>query len=229
VLPAASEAFALKDKALLTTYVVQSYRMVVLTVLPLCIGIAIFARPLLELLFGVDYIYGAGALSILVIGMAFYTLFMVSSSIAQGLGYPRLPMYILVAGSVVNIALNWFLIQFYGIIGAALAITITAFVIMIPILWKTYKITEVKLPFISFAKITIASLIMGLGIYFLPQTIPGLILAIIIAPIIYVIAFTFLKGFEKRDLRLMRKIGSRMGPLSRSVEKLLTFIDKYTK
>ena len=74
-------------------------------------------------------------------------------------------MYILVAGSVVNITLNWFLIQFYGIIGAALATTITAFVIMIPILWKTYKITEVKLPFMSFAKITLASVIMGLGIY----------------------------------------------------------------
>ncbi|MDO8870289.1 MAG: flippase [Methanobacteriaceae archaeon] len=228
VLPAASEAFALKDKALLTTYIVQSYRMVVLTVLPLCIGIAIFSGPLLELLFGVNYVYGAGALSILVIGMAFYTLFMVSSSIAQGLGYPRLPMYILVVGSVVNITLNWFLIQFYGIIGAALATTITAFVIMIPILWKTYKITEVKLPFMSFAKITLASAVMGLGMFFIPQTIFGLILAIIIAPIIYVIAFTFLKGFEKRDIRMMRRMGTKLGPLSSINEKLVKFIEKYS-
>lgn len=228
VLPAASEAFALKDKELLTTYVVQSYRLVVLTVLPICIGIALFAKPLLELLFGANFVFGAGALSILVIGMAFYTMFMVSSSIAQGLGYPRLPMYILVVGSVINITLNWFLIQFYGIIGAALATTITAFVIMIPIMWKTYNITQIKLPFASFAKITLASLIMGLGIFLLPQTITGLILAIILAPIIYTIALVFLKGFEKRDVRMMRRIGNKLGPLSILSEKLVKFIEKYS-
>jgi stage V sporulation protein B len=228
VLPAASEAFALKDQKLLTTYVVQSYRLVVLTVLPLCIGIAIFAKPLLELLFGSNFVFGSGALSILVIGMAFYTMFMVSSSIAQGLGYPRLPMYILVVGSIINVALNWFLIQSYGIIGAALATTITAFIIMIPILWKTYKITKVSLPFGSFAKITLASTIMGLGIFLLPQTIPGLILAIIIAPVIYTIALVFLKGFEKRDVRIMRRMGSKLGPLSSINEKLVKFIEKYS-
>jgi stage V sporulation protein B len=228
VLPAASEAFALKDQKLLTTYVVQSYRLVVLTVLPLCIGIAIFAKPLLELLFGSNFVFGSGALSILVIGMAFYTMFMVSSSIAQGLGYPRLPMYILVVGSIINVALNWFLIQSYGIIGAALATTITAFIIMIPILWKTYKITKVSLPFRSFAKITLASTVMGLGIFLLPQTIPGLILAIIIAPVIYTIALVFLKGFEKRDVRIMRRMGSKLGPLSSINEKLVKFIEKYS-
>ena len=228
VLPAASEAFALKDQKLLTTYVVQSYRLVVLTVLPLCIGIAIFAKPLLELLFGSNFVFGSGALSILVIGMAFYTMFMVSSSIAQGLGYPRLPMYILVVGSIINVALNWFLIQSYGIIGAALATTITAFIIMIPILWKTYNITKISLPFGSFAKITLASTIMGLGIFLLPQTILGLILAIIIAPVIYTIALVFLKGFEKRDVRIMRRMGSKLGPLSSINEKLVKFIEKYS-
>lgn len=228
VLPAASEAFALKDQKLLTTYVVQSYRLVVLTVLPLCIGIAIFAKPLLELLFGSNFVFGSGALSILVIGMAFYTMFMVSSSIAQGLGYPRLPMYILVVGSIINVALNWFLIQSYGIIGAALATTITAFIIMIPILWKTYNITKISLPFGSFAKITLASAIMGLGIFLLPQTILGLILAIIIAPIIYTVALVFLKGFEKRDVRIMRRMGSKLGPLSSVNEKLVKFIEKYS-
>lgn len=228
ILPAASEAFALKDQKLLTTYVVQSYRLVVLTVLPLCIGIAIFAKPLLELLFGSNFVFGSGALSILVIGMAFYTMFMVSSSIAQGLGYPRLPMYILVVGSIINVALNWFLIQSYGIIGAALATTITAFIIMIPILWKTYNITKISLPFGSFAKITLASTIMGLGIFLLPQTILGLILAIIIAPVIYTIALVFLKGFEKRDVRIMRRMGSKLGPLSSINEKLVKFIEKYS-
>lgn len=229
VLPAASEAFSLKNKELLATYVIQSYRIVILTVFPLCVGIALFSLPLMDLLFGSAYVMGAGALSILVMGMAFYSLFMTSSSIAQGIGYPRLPMYVLLGGTGINIALNVILVPIFGIEGAAWATTISAFMIMMVILWKTFSLTQIKPPYLSFLKITLASLIMGLGIYFLPQTIPGLILAIIIAPVIYVIAFTFLKGFEKRDIRMMRKIGSRMGPLYRPVEKIISFIEKFAK
>ena len=102
ILPAASEAASLKDKKLLETYINQSYRYVILLVLPICVGVSIFAQPILGLLFGYNYIYGAGALSILVIGMAFYTLFMVSSSITQGIGHPRLPMTILLIGTAIK-------------------------------------------------------------------------------------------------------------------------------
>ena len=69
---------------------------------------------------------------------------------------------------------------------------------------------------------------MGLGIFLLPQTITGLILAIILAPIIYTIALVFLKGFEKRDVRMMRRIGNKLGPLSILSEKLVKFIEKYS-
>lgn len=229
ILPAASEAASLKDKKLLETYVTQSYRYVILTVLPICVGVSIFAEPILGWIFTYEYVYGAGALSILVVGMAFYTLFMVSSSISQGIGHPRLPMFILLIGTGINIALNYFMVQYYGLIGAAAATTIAAFIIMIAIVWKTFQITEIKPPYLDFARIGIASAIMGLIIFLIPKIIPGLIAAIIIAPIIYILALTLIGGFKKDDVRISKKYASKLGPLSKVSLKLVNFIEKFAK
>lgn len=228
VLPAASEAFSLKDKKLLETYVVQSYRIVILTVFPICVGIALFSYPILNLLFGSDYVFGAGALTILVMGMAFYSLFMTSSSIAQGIGDPRMPMYVLLGGTVINIALNVLMVPLFGIEGAAGATTISTFIIMVIVMWKTFQITQIKPPYMAFLKITIASIIMGLGIFLIPQTVLGLILAIILAPLIFLVAFTLLKGFEKRDIRMMRRISGKINPISRPLNFIINWIEKYT-
>ncbi|MCK9152377.1 flippase [Methanobacterium alcaliphilum] len=228
VLPAASEAFSLKDKALLETYIVQSYRIVILTVFPICVGIALFSYPLLNLLFGSQYVHGANALTILVMGMAFYSLFMTSSSIAQGIGDPRIPMYVLLGGTAINIVLNVLMVPLFGIEGAAGATTISTFIIMMVVMWKTFQITQIKAPYMAFLKITLASIVMGLGIFLLPQTILGLFLAILIAPLIFLVVFTLIKGFEKRDIRMMRRIGGKIGPFSRIFEKFIKFIEKYS-
>jgi len=229
ILPAASEAASLKDKKLLETYVNQSYRYVILTVLPICVWVSVFAKPTIGLIFGFNYTAGAGALSILVVGMAFYTLFMVSSSITQGIGHPRLPMAILLIGAGVNIALNYFMVQHFGLIGAAIATTTAAFIIMVAIVWKTFKITETRPPYLDFAKIGVASAIMGLIMFIIPKDSYGLIAAIIIAPIVYIIALTFIGGFKKEDVRISKKYVAKLGPLSKVLLKLVKFIERFAK
>jgi stage V sporulation protein B len=229
ILPAASEASSLKDKNLLKSYVNQLYRYVVLLILPICAGVSIFAEPIIGLLFGHEFIYGANALSVLVIGMTFYTLFMVLSSVIQGIGHPRLPMIILLAGIVINIILNYVMVQIYGIIGAAVATTTAAFIIMVAIVWKTFKITEVKPPYSDLIKIGIASGLMGLSIWIIPKTVYGLILALIIAPIVYLAVFTFIGGFKKKDIWIMKKYMVKLGPLSKVVEKAVKFIERFTE
>ena len=229
ILPAASEAASLNDKNLLGMYITQSYRYVILLVLPLCVGIAAFATPLLSLLFGPVYGLGGPALSILVIGMAFYTLFMISSSIMQGIGHPRRPMIILLIGIVANFVLNVLMVPKYGIEGAATATTIATFLIMLAVLWETFRVTKVNVPYLDFAKIGFASAIMAIPILLLPQSDLGLIAAIIIAPIIYTIVFTLIGGFTKRDIRVIRRYKKKLGPLSGAVEKVVTLIEKFVK
>lgn len=227
VLPAASEASSLKDMQLLENYIIQSYRYVILIVLPICVGIAIFSKPVLGLLFGPNFIYGADALRVLVVGMTFYTLFMVSASIAQGIGNPRMPMIILVVGTLINLLLNLIFVPLYGIVGAAVATTIAAFLIMVAIIWKTFQITKVRPPYIDFGKIVLASLIMTVPLILIPKTNIGFLMALLVSPVAYLIAFTFLRGFESRDVRMLRRLERRLGPLARVFEKLVNFIERF--
>lgn len=229
ILPAASEAFALKDKASIETYVVQSYRYVILLVFPICVGTAVFAKPLLSLLFPTIF-HGnmfalneaSIALSILVLGMTFYTLFMVSSSITQGIGHPKIPMYILVGGTLLNIVLNLLIVPMVGLPGGAIATTISAFILMITIMYITFRLTHVKTPFSTFGKIICASFVMGVFISLLPKTILGLFVGILIAPIAYIIALILLKTFEEKDIKSMYKLSKRVETLPR-----ISFIGKY--
>ena len=229
ILPAASEAASLNDKNLLGMYITQSYRYVILLVLPLCVGIAAFATPLLSLLFGPEYGLGGPALSILVIGMAFYTLFMISSSIMQGIGHPGRPMFVLLAGIVINFVLNVLMVPKYGIEGAATATTIATFLIMVVVLWETFRVTKVNIPYLDFAKIGFASAVMGIPILLLPKDTLGLLATIIISPIVYTIVFALIGGFTKRDIRVVRRYSKKFGPLSGAVERVVKFIDRFVK
>lgn len=228
VLPAASEAFALKNKDLLQTYVVESYRLVILTVLPMCMGILIFSKPILELLFSKEYVAASGALSILVVGMSFYTLYVVSASIIQGIGYPQDPMYILVLGTIINLILNFALVPILGLEGAALATTIATFIIMVLMVWRTFKVTEITPPYKAFIKIILASAIMGLSVCFFPQSITGLFAAIPVATVVYIVSFLLLKGFTKKDVKMFRKFENKLGPLAGMYSKIINIIDRYS-
>ncbi len=80
---------------------------------------------------------------------------------SSGIRKPYLPMIILGFGSLFDVALSLYLVPIYGINGAAIATTITAFVIMVSIVWKTLQIADVKLEFMDFGRILVATGIMG--------------------------------------------------------------------
>lgn len=225
ILPAASEALSMNNKALLSNYIRQSFRYVLLFVLPLCVGLSLFSSPTLGLLFP-NAIAGAPALSILVIGMSFYSIFVVSSNIAQGIGRPKIPMYSLIMGTVLNAILTWFLVQSMGIVGAAIATTISTFLIMIPSIIITFRAIDIKIPIDSFMKIIVSVLIMGISIVFIPKTIIGLFLAIFVGTISYLISLYYLKSFEKEDVKAIQKLSNKLGPIGKYLNKACDLIEK---
>lgn len=230
ILPAASEAYATRNKPLLQKYVDASYKYGMVFVVPMCVGIAIFAKEIMGLVYFTNsaYMNGALALAILVIGMTFYSVFTISASIVQGIGNPRVPMYVLIFGSIITILLGWYMIPILGIEGGALATTIASFIMMIPMFLITFKITKTKAPYVFFAKIIIASLIMAIPVIFLPNTILGLIIGIIICPIIYLVCLILFRTLESEDIEHFRKYAGKLGPLSKYANKLLDFMTKYS-
>jgi stage V sporulation protein B len=231
ILPASSEAFSTKNQALLDKYVSQAYKYSMLFIIPMCVGIAMFATEIMELIYFLNpqYMLGSGALAILVLGMSFYSLFAISASIIQGIGNPRIPMYVLLAGAAATFILSWILIPLWGIEGGALATTIASFLIMVPILWFTFRLTKTKAPYKFIGKIIIASLIMAIAIFLLPNTTIGLVIGIIICPVIYLFSLIFIKTFDKSDLNEVKKFSNKfnkLGPIAKIAKKIINFIEK---
>ena len=198
ILPASSEAFKLKDK----------------------LRILYFKNP--------AYVAGASALAILSIGMTFYSIFAISTSIIQGIGNPRIPMYILVGGAVVTGMLNWYMVPFLGIAGGALATSLACLLMMIPCVYFVFELTNTKAPTVSIVKIVVAALIMGAFAFFIPKTTLWLFPGIFACVIVYFFALILVKFFQKEEIDSLRRFSSRLGPLAKFVDKFLNFVERLT-
>lgn len=227
LLPATAEAYALDDRKLLQEYVNDCLRYSILTVLPLCVLISIFSIPILIILFGATYIPSSGVLSILVIGMSFYTIYMICSSILQGIDNPRIPMYVLLFGTVMNIVCNVLLVQQMGIIGAAVATTITTAVLMIIILYFVVRNTKIRLPFKNISKMIIANIVLAVICIVIPKSIVGCIVGFILGSIIYLGLLLALKVMTKRDITFFSEFVKRIPFIRNYVERIVKFIEKH--
>ena len=223
-----SEAFKLKDIDVLQKYVSQAYKYSLLFVVPMCIGLALFATPTLRLLYfkNTAYVAGASALAILSVGMTFYSIFSISTSIIQGIGNPRIPMYILIGGAVVTGILSWILVPTMGIAGGALATTVSCLLMMIPCIFFVFRLTKTKAPTSPVVKILIASMIMGIFGLIVPKTTLWLFPGIFACIIVYFFALILVKFFQKDDIESLRHLSSRFGPIAKITNKLLNIVEK---
>ncbi|WP_407413586.1 oligosaccharide flippase family protein [Methanobrevibacter sp.] len=228
ILPASSEAFKVKDIPTLQKYVNESYKYSLLLVVPMCVGLALFAAPTLRVLYFAqpEYVAGAMALAILSIGMTFYSIFAISTSIVQGIGNPRIPMYILIAGSIITAALSWVLVPYIGIAGGALATTLACFGMMVPILYAVFKLTKAKFQKLPVIKIFAASVIMGIFALFIPKNAFWLFPGIFACIIVYFFALIFVRFFTKEDIAALRELSSKFGPISTITNKILNFVER---
>ena len=228
ILPASSEAFKVNDIHTLQKYVGEAYKISMLFVVPMCIGLALFAVPTLKLLYFKNpaYVAGASALAILSIGMTFYSIFAISTSIVQGIGNPRIPMYILIFGSIVTAGLCWLFVPYLGIAGGATATTIACFCMMVPCMYFVFKLTKTKAPKVPIIKIVAAALIMGGAGLFIPKTALWLFPGIIICMVVYFFALILVKFFTQEDIATLREYSLKLGPLSKFINKILNFVEK---
>ncbi|OED29578.1 flippase [Methanosphaera sp. WGK6] len=227
LLPATSEAYALKNHELLQQYVVDCLRYCILIVLPLCVLISIFSSPIITILFGSTYIAGSGVLSILVIGMSFYSIYMICSSILQGTGNPRIPMYILLIGTVLNVVLNVLFVKNIGILGAAIATTITTCILMIVIMFIVVRSTKIVLPWKNILLIILSNVLLTCACMLIPKTIIGSIIGGVIGIILYIICLIFFKVLSSNDLKFFTEYLNRVKFLRQPVNKIVNFIEKH--
>ena len=217
LVPAISSAKARGDYRNIEKRISFSMLVTILIGLPCSIGMMIFAKPILEMLFpnasSGEFIYQISSISII-----FITIEQTVNGALQGLGKVTAPVASLSVGVVVKLILNLILVKinsnnfiFGGVAGAALA-TVICHIISMTISFSILK-RNIKFKF-SILKFIIkplfASCLMGIsGLYiynFLKSIIMqniAILLAIIFAIVIYGITLMIIKIFNKDELYML--------------------------
>ena len=107
--------------------------------LPIVFILVFFSKPILNFLWGADFISGASALSILAIGYFISNITGLSGSALMAIKKQNIILATTICGSVLNLILNYFLIPLFGIVGAATATAISIIFIYSLYLFFVYK------------------------------------------------------------------------------------------
>lgn len=204
LVPAVSEAVAMKDNMLLNTRINNSFRAGMLISFPCAAGLFILAYPICNLLYATPE---AGIpLEILAFSCIMLAAFQLSSASLQGIGHPEIAMRNLIITGIIKVGLNYVLtsVPALNVRGAALA-TVTAFLIgsFLNIIYLK-KLTGVVYEGRRMVKIGLVTVIMTLGVKFVYQGLIGVdihshiatLLAIIVGTGIYGILLLLLKELD---------------------------------
>jgi O-antigen/teichoic acid export membrane protein len=108
--------------------------------LPMMVLAALFAKPIVGLVFGRAFLPAVPAFVWLMPGSFFLGIEIVMVQYLNSLGFPRVIVYSWIAVTVANIGLNFWAIPTYGITGAAIVSTLSyllIFVLVVGLLWKS--------------------------------------------------------------------------------------------
>ena len=167
LLPVVSKTTAENNSEETNKIIGQSMRLMTILLVPSVILMSQFSRPIIKIFFSAKYIDAAYPMSILAYGVGFLTIFYVMSFVLNGAGKTKIPMWISIFGVIINTILNYILIKRYGIVGSAVATTITSFLAMLGVIYYIRRDFGIIFRFKSLAKIIFAGIVMfGASLFF---------------------------------------------------------------
>ncbi|WP_456436294.1 flippase [Methanopyrus sp.] len=232
LLPAASEAEALKDERTLRQYAHIAIKTMWTLLIPVAVLTGVLAGPLITLFFGPAFRPGAQALYVLPTAMAFIVVFRSCASLLQGIGRERLPLVVLSFSLVANVVLNAIMVPKWGIFGASVATAISNWLAMILIVRAVmvHAKTHLKLRWVLVPVIT------GVAAWFTTEwsmllthgSLLKLLLGSAVGALTYSILLVVLGGVSDLEWELLEKGARRVGSpgivrvvrLARSLELL---------
>ncbi len=123
--PAISSMSVHNDRSQMTMHIIRSVKYSMLVLVPSTLFVVIFSKQVLSFLFSEQYSAGSTSLGVLTIGMGFFGLFSLFTTVINGIGQPRVSMFMSLIVLVLDIFLNQLFIPSYGVVGAAMATCIS--------------------------------------------------------------------------------------------------------
>lgn len=228
LVPSIASGIAKGDKAYVARETATGLRMASVIGFPCSIGMSLLAQPILFLCYRGSYNaaqlnVAAELLTISSLTIVLFTMVQATSGVLQGLGKQKIPMYTLLLGVGLKIALNYTLVRIPGvdIHGAPWASLLCYTASMIPNLYFICRHTDYRLDLMGLlVKPMGASLLMGGAVWAIWHFLfgdaenlsrivlmLGIILCVLVGVVIYALAAWKLGAIRREDLpgRLRRK------------------------
>jgi O-antigen/teichoic acid export membrane protein len=158
IYPMSSELWAKKHKDFSKgVEMLQKYSFVI--IIPFALVMFSFPDIIIRLLFGESYVPAQYALQILAVGAIAYTVMNINNNVLMAIGQVKQNTYYLLIGAFFNLVLNFILIPLYGIIGAAIATSLSYVVVLILTSLRINKSVKTRLPWFGLVKSLISGLI----------------------------------------------------------------------
>ena len=215
VVPAISEARALKQRERVYSQTAASVRISNFVCFPAFVIVFVLATPISALIYNAP---GAGpAVMISAVSIVLLGLHQVSTAILQGLGHPTIPMVNMVIAAVAKVLLNWNLtsIPWLGIMGAAWATAADMGVAAFINLFFIYKFIGYKMEMGQLFKTVAAAAVMAVATYgFYVQSLALLgmpvfstLAAVAVGCVVYIAVMLIIGGLREDDLERIPMIG----------------------
>lgn len=219
LVPAVSAALADKDIKLARQTVGNSISITTLFALPCAVGMAIFAEPILALVY--NNTNATNTLSVLGYAIVFVSLVMVTNAILQSVGKEKIPVINMLIGGVVKIIINWVLVKNpdVNIVGAPVG-TISCYGVIL-VLNMFWLIKELKMkfnlvqyvvkPVISVVLMAICSKFVYASLLFAGDSL-ALVAAIAAAVLVYGVSLLLLRTISSELMSSIPGLG-RLTPI----------------
>ena len=217
LVPAISSAKAVEDNDAVIRQTDLGMRFAFLIGLPCSIGMSVLSEPLMRFFYQgsiaeEQLILGGELLAMSGLTIILFTVVQATTSVLQGLGKQRLPMYTLLAGVICKIVLNYVLIGTpgIGIHGAPIASLVCYTVSMVPNLYYVLKYTKSRMNWMGWiVRPGIATAAMGIAVFALRELLPFgrllLLIEVAVGVAVFAVAALGVKAITKEDLRAFRR------------------------
>lgn len=217
LVPAISSAKAVDDNAAAIRQTDLGMRFAFLIGLPCSVGMSILSEPLMRFFYEGSIvedqlILGGKLLSMSGLTIILFTVVQATTSVLQGLGKQRIPMYTLLAGVICKIVLNYVLIGLpdINIHGAPIASLVCYTVSLLPNLYYVLKYTGSKMNWKGWIiRPGAATAAMGIIVWGMRELLPvnrlTLLLEVCVGMVVFAIAALVLKAITKEDLRAFHR------------------------
>ena len=211
LMPMVSQLHGSNDKYNLQKLYLTSTRYLIFIAVPFSVGGILLSNPLVQLLYGKEYLPAALILKILLVSRCASVIAIASASIQYGTEHQD---FILKWGSVLaggNLLMDIILIPRFGAIGAAIANSSAQLIgFLIGAIAVCHQL-KVRFPVLHLVKVLTASLAMIPCILIIrPHAFGGIMLSVLVGAVICFAAIFLLRAFTKQDIILLTSLKQKL-------------------